>query len=164
MRQLSEEEMNVLKQMPGNVSGVENMDEQPATVAEQIPETQPVQDDKAKLEAMLGQKVGYKQAEEARSSEMQETAKKHNIQIGANIFENADLRDGWQVVDRRLFGERDMYYPKDWEFRIRPATVEAIRNWSTIDDENANVVDDVFNEIIKSNVNETRLLLHAEGF
>ena len=32
---------------------------------------------------------------------------------------------------------------------MRPANVEAIRNWSTIDDENPNSVDDVFNEILK---------------
>lgn len=148
MRQVSDEEMDILKQMPANVSGVADEDQSPKTQQEQPKQSE--QADREKLMSMLGQKVGYKQAEEQRSNEMLETAEKRGIQIGANIYENADIRDGWQVVDRRLLGERDIYYPQDWEFRIRPATVEAIRNWSTIDDENATVVDDVFNEIIKS--------------
>lgn len=70
--------------------------------------------------------------------------------IGQKIGENVEYRDGWIPVDRALLGERAIYYPEDWEFKIRPATVEAIRNWSTIDDENANSIDDVFNEIMKS--------------
>ncbi len=70
--------------------------------------------------------------------------------VGEKIGESADIRDGWMDVDRRLLGDRNVFYPKDWNFRIRPATVEAIRNWSTIDDENPNSVDDVFTEIIKN--------------
>ena len=70
--------------------------------------------------------------------------------IGESITTNADYRDGWIDVDRRLLGERDIFYPSSWRFRIRPATVEAIRQWSTLDDENANSVDDVFTEILKS--------------
>lgn len=70
--------------------------------------------------------------------------------IGEKIGQNADIRDGWMDVDKRLLGPRDIYYPQDWNFRIRPATVEAIRNWSTIDDENPNSIDDVFTEIIKN--------------
>lgn len=70
--------------------------------------------------------------------------------IGETIGENAAIRDGWIDVDKRLLGDRAKFYPEDWNFRIRPATVEAIRNWSTIDDENFNSIDDVFNEILKS--------------
>ena len=156
MRHLSEEEMNILEQMPDNVSGVSAhkeaaeptvdttnaQSEQPN--GEQLSETQ------SQLSSMLGARVGYKEQENLRKELMAAEAAEHNIRIGGNIFENADIRDGWQVMDRRLLGERDIYYPVDWQFRIKPATVEAIRNWSTIDDENPNVVDDVFNEIIKS--------------
>ena len=53
-------------------------------------------------------------------------------------------------VDKKLLGERAMFYPEDWQFRVRPATVEAIRNWSNIDDENWSSIDDVFNEVLKS--------------
>ncbi len=74
----------------------------------------------------------------------------HISRLGESIFKNAEIRDGWMDVDRQYLGERDVFYPEDWQFKIRPATVEAIRNWSTIDDENANSVDRVFNEILKS--------------
>ena len=70
--------------------------------------------------------------------------------VGQNLFENAEYRDGWIDVDRSFLGERAKFYPEDWRFKIRPATVEAIRNWSTIDEENVNSIDDVFNEVMKS--------------
>lgn len=153
MRHLSEEEMSILEQMPDNVSGVRNNKESAAPVEMNVEENntvEPVSETQAKLESMIGSRVEYKEKESERSEKIQEDAANRNIFIGANIFDNADIREGWQVVDRRLLGERDIYYPTDWQFRIKPATVEAIRNWSTIDDENPNVVDDVFNEIIKS--------------
>lgn len=70
--------------------------------------------------------------------------------LGDNLADSADYRLGWIDVNKNLLGERAKFYPEDWQFRIRPATVEAIRNWSTIDDTNVSVVDDVFNEVIKS--------------
>lgn len=70
--------------------------------------------------------------------------------VGQSIYQNAEIRDGWMDVDKSLLGKRVDFYPSDWEFKIRPATVEAIRNWSTIDDENLNSVDRVFNEVLKS--------------
>lgn len=75
---------------------------------------------------------------------------KHLTRVGENISTNMEIRDGWIDVNRTLLGDRAVFYPEDWQFRIRPATVEAIRNWSTIDDENANSIDEVFNEIMKS--------------
>ena len=156
MRHLSEEEMNILEQMPDNVSGVTTHKEsaEPTVETTNTQSEQPIikqeNNTRNELTSMLGTRVGYKEQETLRKASMQEDAARQNIHIGANIFDNADIRDGWQVMDRSLLGERDIYYPADWEFRIKPATVEAIRNWSTIDDENPNVVDDVFNEIIKS--------------
>lgn len=83
--------------------------------------------------------------------DMEETReRKHLTAIGGRIGESADIRDGWMDVDKRLLGDRAQFYPEDWQFRVRPATVEAIRNWSTIDDENWNSVDEVFNEVLKS--------------
>lgn len=97
----------------------------------------------------LSHKIGgYGETDKEKDSELIE--EKKLSRIGETIGQNAEIRDGWMTVDRALFGERNRYYPSDWEFRIRPATVEAIRNWSTIDDENPNSVDTVFNEIIKS--------------
>ena len=116
MRQLSEEEMNILKQMPANVSGVDDATNDTVDTKDEqrfhdgmaqpvTPAVTPVENtDHEKLVDMIGKKVGYKQNEETRSKVMQEEAATHGIQIGANIYENADIRDGWQVVDRRLFG------------------------------------------------------------
>lgn len=69
---------------------------------------------------------------------------------GESILKNNEIREGWMDFDKNLLGERSVFYPSDWEFKIRPATVEAIRNWSTIDDENSNSIDRVFNEVLKS--------------
>ena len=69
--------------------------------------------------------------------------------IGENIKDKAEIREGWIPVDRALLGERSFYYPERWEFLIKPASVDAIRNWSMINEENPFSVSDVFNEILK---------------
>ena len=58
--------------------------------------------------------------------------------------------EGWIPLDRELMGKRSMFYPEQWEFFIRPATVQAIKNWTAIDEERPDVVNNVFNEIIKA--------------
>ena len=58
--------------------------------------------------------------------------------------------DGWIPIDRDEMGERSTYYPENWEFLIRPATVQAIKNWTAIDEERADVVNNVLNEIVKT--------------
>lgn len=60
------------------------------------------------------------------------------------------IKGGWIPIDRSRLGVRDQFYPEDWEFRIKPATVEAIKNWSSIDEDNMAVTNNVFNEVIKS--------------
>ena len=78
-------------------------------------------------------------------------AEDHGLtRIGEKIQDKTEFRDGWMEVDRALLGERSYFYPENWQFRIKPATVEAIRNWSTIDEDNPLSVDSVFNEIMKS--------------
>ena len=74
----------------------------------------------------------------------------HITRTGENIFKNAELREGWIPVNKEQMGLRAYFYPEDWQFRIRPATVEAIRNWSNIDESNPFAVDDVLNEVLKS--------------
>lgn len=64
--------------------------------------------------------------------------------------EGNDIASGWIPIDRSELGLRDMFYPEDWEFRIRPAEVEAIKNWSSIDENNIAVTNSVFNEIMKA--------------
>lgn len=102
-------------------------------------------EDLGTLKNIPGQKV-----RKSKDEIIEENKKEGLSVIGDNVFKNAQYRDGWIDVDRSLLGERDLYYPKDWKFMIRPATVEAIKNWSTLDEENFNSIDDVFNEILKS--------------
>lgn len=62
-----------------------------------------------------------------------------------------DIRDGWIPLSRDDM-KTSMFYPDSWEFRIRPATVESIKNWSAIDETRPEQINSVYNEIIKSNV------------
>ena len=106
----------------------------------------------AQPERVVGQKLQkYGKIGHATQDELKQMdEEKHLSRVGQRIGENAEIRDGWMTVDRNLLGERDVFYPETWEFRIKPATVEAIRNWSTIDEQNANSIDVVFDEILKS--------------
>lgn len=73
-------------------------------------------------------------------------SRKHNEQQKERI----SIVDGWIPIDREEMGKRSNYYPESWEFYIRPATVQAIKNWTAIDEERPDVVNNVFNEIIKT--------------
>ena len=77
-------------------------------------------------------------------------AHKKLTRVGEKIGSQTEIRDGWMFVDRSLLKDRDVFYPEDWQFKIRPATVEAIKNWSVIDENNPNSIDTVFDEILKN--------------
>lgn len=131
---------------------MENDTEQPETmIPQENIETQTKQPNEATqyLGTKLSHNVvqGYDRDVDADKRMVEE---KHLTRVGENIMTNMEIRDGWIDVNKELLGERAIYYPESWQFRIRPATVEAIRNWSTIDDENPNSIDEVFNEILKN--------------
>lgn len=116
-------------------------------------EEQPVEEQKSAASQYLGQKLNHKPGENPfvdKEADQQMIETKKLSRIGEKINEKAEIREGWIDVDKALLGQRAIYYPEDWNFKIRPATVEAIRNWSNIDDENPNSVDEVFNEILKN--------------
>lgn len=117
---------------------------------EQQNEEQPKNEASQYLGTMLNHNpmTGLSREDEAEDKSLAE--RKGLSKIGEEIGRKAEIRDGWIDVDKSLLGERAIFYPEDWQFRIRPATVEAIRNWSMIDDENPLSVDDVFNEVLKS--------------
>jgi len=122
-------------------------------VKEEVKEQEQKPEQAQEPESLVGKKLRYKSGDS--DKELKEKYKevrdeKHLSKIGDTLGQNFEIREGWLEVDKLLMGERAMYYPQDWRFRIRPATVEAIRNWSTIDDENVLSVDEVFNEILKS--------------
>ena len=60
------------------------------------------------------------------------------------------ISEGWNEINRAEMGIRSQFYPEDWTFYVRPATVEAIKNWSAIDEERLDVVNAVFNDIIRT--------------
>lgn len=60
------------------------------------------------------------------------------------------ISQGWNEINRLELGIRSKFYPDDWSFFVRPATVEAIKNWSAIDEERIDVLNTVFNDIIRS--------------
>lgn len=102
---------------------------------------------------MLGKKINHlpgQMKNEERERDKQFVQQLGLSKIGDNINKKSSIREGWIPVDRNVLGERDLFYPQDWNFYIRPATVEAIRNWSLIDDQNGNSIDEVFNEVLKT--------------
>ena len=101
------------------------------------------------LGTKLSHSVGSKQTLDKNSVEDFLEDKKLT-KIGEKIGSQTEIRDGWMFVDRALLKERDVFYPEDWQFKIRPATVEAIKNWSVVDEDNPNSIDTVFDEILKS--------------
>jgi len=100
----------------------------------------------------LGQQLNHKPGDSpfAKDDDKTLAERKGLSKIGEKIGANDEVREGWIPVDRQYLGDRDIYYPEGWKFRIRPASVEAIRAWSTLDDEDVNSMDDVFNEVLKS--------------
>ena len=63
--------------------------------------------------------------------------------------EPATISAGWIPLDRSEMGIRSMFYPESWEFFIKPATVQAIKNWTSINEERVDQVNKIFTEIVK---------------
>ncbi len=122
---------------------------------DQEPVQEPVQEQEQNqnpASQYIGQQLNHKPGDSpfAKDDDNTLAERKGLSKLGEKIGEHEDIRDGWIPVDRAYLGDRDLYYPEDWRFRIRPATVEAIRSWSTLDDQDVNSMDDVFNEVLKS--------------
>ena len=155
---ISDEELmeNILEsQIPEAPAEPVDVNGQPAEPLREKQESQETVEEAPKSEAAkyLGTKLNHVPGENPfsdKETDQRMISEKKLSRIGEKIGENAEIREGWINVDKTLLGKRAIFYPEDWQFRIRPATVEAIRNWSNIDDENPSLVDDVFNEIIKS--------------
>ncbi len=59
------------------------------------------------------------------------------------------ISEGWIPLSINDFGIRGQFYPSNWEFYIRPATVMAMKNWVGVDEKNALQLNKVFDEIVK---------------
>lgn len=66
-----------------------------------------------------------------------------------SIAMETPISTGWIPLDRSELGKRSIFYDDDWEFAIRPATVQAIKNWTSVNEENPEELNKVFNEIIR---------------
>lgn len=91
-----------------------------------------------------GQKSGLSETEREDARAFMSRARQASEDRASNI------EDGWIPILRQDMGIREKFYPADWEFYIHPATVQAIKNWTAIDEERPDQVNRVFNEIIKS--------------
>lgn len=100
-----------------------------------------------KMKHVPGQQEALSEEEKASFDAFNSATRKESKIYDDNTF---DISGGWIPIDRASMGERSRFYPTDWEFRIKPATVDAIKNWSSIDEENIAVVNNVMNEIMKS--------------
>lgn len=67
-------------------------------------------------------------------------------------LEAPSIGDGWVLIDRSEMGVRSDFYPSMWNFYIKPATVSAIKNWTSVDETNTAAVYKVLNEIIRTSV------------
>jgi hypothetical protein len=63
--------------------------------------------------------------------------------------EEIKISSGWIPVDRESMGIRSQFYPESWEFFVKPATMQAIKSWTAIDEAKPDQVNKVFNEVIK---------------
>lgn len=72
----------------------------------------------------------------------------------SSILENrrTPITDGWIPINREEMGTRSLFYPEDWVFYVKPATVQTIKNWTAVDEERPEVVLQVLNEIVRSSV------------
>lgn len=66
--------------------------------------------------------------------------------------EAVNIGDGWVPIDRSEMGIRSDFYPKEWEFYVKPAPVSAIKNWTAIDETRTDQVNQILTEIVRTSV------------
>lgn len=101
---------------------------------------------------------GKQELNDQEKDEMQEFLNRSRRKSAFNHQEEgseAPISEGWIPIEREELGIRAQFYPEDWEFAVRPATVQAIKNWTSIDEERLDQVNNVFNDIIKTCVKIT---------
>lgn len=106
---------------------------------------------KLKHKASYGQKEDLSKEEQNEMDAFLERSKRHRVKVQeVESIDAPTIVGGWIPIDKNDMGMRAMFYPESWEFFVRPATVQAIKNWTAIDEERPDVVNRVFNEIIKT--------------
>ena len=108
---------------------------------------------KLKHKSSYGQKEDLSKEEQSELDGFLSRSTKHRtpkVKEEETEIDAPTIAGGWIPIDREEMGYRSMYYPNTWQFFIRPATVQAIKNWTAIDEERPDVVNRVFNEIVKT--------------
>lgn len=98
----------------------------------------------------LKHKAAYGQKEDLSEAEKESLAT--FLERGNKLKEEkveAEISAGWIPIDRNEMGIRSTFYPSEWQFFIKPATMQAIKNWTAIDESRTDQVYKVFDEIIK---------------
>ena len=80
---------------------------------------------------------------------------KKSLKKQSSVDTQVPIKDGWIPVDREEMGERSQFYPEDWKFYIKAASVTAIKNWSAVDEDSLTAINQVLTEILKSGVKIT---------
>lgn len=93
---------------------------------------------------------GKRNLSDQEQKEMNEFLERSNKHKNKSQEDDTLITNGWIQIDRNELGIRSSFYPNNWQFYIRPATVQAIKNWTAIDEERADVLNNVFNDIIKT--------------
>lgn len=104
---------------------------------------------KLKYKSSYGGKEELSEEEQADMNAFLKRSKKHRTKNDEG-GESVSITDGWVPIDRSEMGIRSIFYPMSWDFYIRPATIQAIKNWTAVDEERADALNNVFNDIIKS--------------
>lgn len=97
---------------------------------------------------ILGQMSDLSAEEQASLDAFKDRTKKEREERAQTV----NIGDGWIPVDRSEMGIRSLFYPKEWEFFVKAASVSAIKNWTAIDEERADQLNAVLNEICRTSV------------
>lgn len=99
---------------------------------------------------VLGQKADLDADEKASFDAFKKKGQQERVaKAESNVV---DISGGWIPVDRKEMGIRSIFYPTEWEFYVKPASVMAIKNWTAIDEDRADQVNTTMNEIIRTGV------------
>lgn len=97
---------------------------------------------------ILGQKGDLSEDEKASMERFQSHVRKSREER----LEAPAIGEGWIPINREEMGIRSQFYPPEWDFYVKAAPVMAIKNWTSIDEEDARALNNVLNEIIRTGV------------
>lgn len=109
-----------------------------------IGDDQPQKLGKLKNKASYGEKEDLNESEKSSLDNFLTRGRKEKEER-----EVLEISQGWIPINRDELGIRSMFYDPNWEFFIKPATMGAIKNWTSIDESRPDQVNKVFDEIIK---------------